>query len=348
MKFKNSFPKPEIQLTMADLKHRLKNLMPKKLLYLYYLNSAKKEVLPDIRRRVHDKVYDDSEAERVKRDLTLAYHIVEKGLTMPVPRPAFGKAVVLSLADTILKYQKLNLSLNEMEFRQSVSVLKEYRHFHETINFKLDKEVADKLELIEKSFNLIDGLKQLKTSRDEYFGDIEQPFDTFCRSRYSVRNYTEQEIPLPVFYECIELAQKSPSFCNRQPNRVYIVKSQEKKNGILAIQNGNRGFGHLAETLLVISSVISTTKDIHERNENHLNGGLFSMTLLNALHFHKIGACALNWSVSDDKDLKLREILNIPENEVVLMIISCGYVPDEFSVAASPRKSAKEITVERL
>ncbi len=322
--------------------------MPKKILYYYYLSSAKKEVLPDIKRRVHDKVYDDSEAERVKRDLTLAYHIVEKGLTMPVPRPAFGKAVVLSLANTILKYQKLNLPQSEMEFRQSVSVLKEYKHFHETIKFKLDDEVAEKLDLIDKSFKLVDGLKQIKISRDEYFSDIEKPFDMFCRSRYSIRNYTEEKIPLPVLYECIELAQKSPSFCNRQPNRVYIVKSAEKKNGILAIQNGNRGFGHLAETLLVISSVISTTKDIHERNENHLNGGLFSMTLLNALHFHKIGACSLNWSVTDEKDVKLREILNIPENEVVLMIISCGYVPDEFSVAASPRKSALQITTECL
>lgn len=333
---------------MADLKTKLKKLMPKKILYYYYLNSAKKEVLPDIRRRVHDKVYDDSEAERVKRDLTLAYHIVEKGLTMPVPRPAFGKAVVLSLANTIFKYQNLNLPQSEMEFRQSVSVLKEYKHFHENINFKLDADVAEKLDLIDKSFKITNGLKQIKISRDEYFSAVEKPFDMFCRSRYSIRNYTQEVIPLAVLYECIELAQKAPSFCNRQPNRVYIVKSAEKKAGILAIQNGNRGFGHLAETLLVISSVISTTKDIHERNENHLNGGLFIMTLLNALHFHKIGACSLNWSVTDEKDQQIRKILDIPENEVVLMIISCGYVPDEFSVAASPRKSAQQITTECL
>ena len=146
--------------------------------------------------------------------------------------------------------------------------------------------------------------------------------------------------------ECIELAQKSPSFCNRQPTRVHVVKSPELKQGILELQNGNRGFGHLAETLLVITSVISTTKDIHERNENHLNGGMFIMTLLNALHFKKIGACSLNWSVSSDKDLKLRSLLNIPENEVVLMIISCGYLPEKLSLASSPRKSAKEITTE--
>jgi nitroreductase len=125
---------------------------------------------------------------------------------------------------------------------------------------------------------------------------------------------------------------------------VYIVKSEATKQAILDVQNGNRGFGHLAETLIVLSSVISTTKDIHERFENHLNGGMFAMTLLNALHFNKIAACSLNWSVSSDKDITMRKLLNIPENEVVLLVISCGYPPENFKMAASPRKKANEIT----
>lgn len=333
---------------MEAVKRKLRKLIPQKLLYLYYLHTARKACDFELQRRVRDKVYNNSEAEKVKRDLTLAYHIVEKGLTMPVPRPGFGKPVVINLINTVLKYRKLGLPLNEMEFTQSVSVLKEYREFHEEINFKLDIEVAEKLHLLDSLFQTIVGLKQLKLSRDVYFSAANKPFDQFCRSRYSVRNFTSQEIPFQVLYECIELAQKSPSFCNRQPNRVYIVKSPEKKKQVLEIQNGNRGFGHLAETLLVISSVISTTKDIHERNENHLNGGLFSMTLLNALHFNRIGACSLNWSVANEKDLKMRKILSVPENEVILMIIACGYVPETFSVASSPRKTAKEITVELL
>ncbi len=333
---------------MEALKKKLRSLFPKKALYYYYLITANKACMYDIKRRVHDKVYNDSEAEKVKRDLTLAYHIVEKGLTMPVPRPGFGKPVVISLANSILRYQKLNLPQNELEFKQSVSVLREYSEFHKQINFQLDNELSEKLELIEKQFSHIEGLKQIRITRDAYFRDINKPFDVFCRSRYSVRNYTDQVIPLQLLYNCIDLAQQSPSFCNRQPSRVHIVKSPEKKSAILEIQNGNRGFGYLAETLLVISSIISTTKDIHERNENHLNGGMFSMTLLNALHFNGIGACALNWSVSNDKDLKIRNILNIQNNEVVLLVISCGFVPDNFSVASSPRKGAKEITIEHL
>ncbi|MEI8084865.1 MAG: nitroreductase family protein [Paludibacter sp.] len=333
---------------MEAIKKKLKGLIPKKLMYLYYLQTAKKAVMYDIKRRVYDKVYNNSDDEKVKRDLTLAYHIVEKGLTMPTPRPGFGKPVVISLCDTVLKYDSMNLPKNDLEFKQSVSVLREYHDFHKEIGFKLDADVQEKLEVIVNKFKGIEGLKQCQITKEDYFKDVNSPFDLFCKSRYSVRNYTTEVIPVEVLHDCIELAQKSPSFCNRQPTRVYIVKSAAKKNGILELQNGNRGFGHLAETLLVISSVISTTKDIHERNENHLNGGMFCMTLLNALHFNKIAACSLNWSVSNDKDVKLRKLLNIPENEVPLLVISCGYVPDKFAIASSPRKTAKEITVEYL
>ncbi|WP_346859874.1 nitroreductase family protein [uncultured Draconibacterium sp.] len=326
------------------VKDKIRRVLPKQVMYQYYLRSAKKACLPDLKRRVYDKVYNDSKAEKVKRNLTLAYHIVEKGLTMPEPRPGFGRAVVLDLGRTIFEYDSMKLPQTELEFKQSVSVLKEYKAFHKQIGFQLDEEVQQMLDKVEISYQTIEGDKQLHISKDDYFSAINEPFDHFCKSRYSVRNYTTEEIPLEVLYECIDLAQKSPSFCNRQPSRVHIVKSPEKKEQILAIQNGNRGFGHLAETLLVITSIISTTKDIHERNENHLNGGMFSMTLLNALHFKKIGACSLNWSVSEDREIKMRKILNLAANEIPLLIISCGYVPNELAIASSPRKTAREIT----
>ncbi|MDD3079005.1 MAG: nitroreductase family protein [Paludibacter sp.] len=333
---------------MGSQKEKLKSMLPQRVLYYFYLLKSFKSVSYDLKRRVRDKVYDNSEPERVKRNLTLAYHIVEKGLTMPEPRPGFGKKVVLGLIDSIFKYERMNLPKDVIEFKQAVSVLREYRDFHKNLKFTLDEDVSEKLDAMLVKFDNVHGEKQFRISAEEYFKDIKSPFDKFCRSRYSVRNYSSKEIPLSVLYDCIDLAQKSPSFCNRQPTRVHIVKSKEQKEKILNLQNGNRGFGYLADTLLVITSLISTTKDIYERNENHLNGGMFSMTLLNALHFNEIGACALNWSVEADKDMSLRKILGVPENEVILLIISCGYLPEIVSLAASPRKTAREISYEHL
>jgi len=326
------------------IKTKLKNSVPVKFMYFYYLLKAHIEAHYDLKRRVYDKVFNDNKTDKVRRDLTLLYHIVEKGLTMPVPRPGFGRQVVLNLCKVVILHEKMQLPLNELEFTQSVTVLKEYVDFHNEIGYKLDDELTENLYEIINKFGNIKGFKQISTTNAEYFKHTTDNFENFCNSRYSVRNYTKDVIPLEILHQCIELAQKSPSFCNRQPTRVYLVKSPEKKKAILEIQNGNRGFGELSETLIVLTSVISVTKDIHERFENHLNGGMFAMTLLNALHFYKIAACALNWSVDKSKDITIRQILNIPENEVVLLIISCGYPPQNFMIASSPRKASKDIT----
>jgi nitroreductase len=263
---------------------------------------------------------------------------------MPEPRPGFGKQVVIDLCKVVLRYERMNLDFHALEFSQSVTVLKEYAAFHYEIGYNLDDEVIENLSKIINRFEHVQGTNQLQTTDKEYFDLINAPFDVFNKSRYSVRSYTKKTIPVEVLMNCVDMAQKSPSFCNRQPTRVHLVKSEQKKEAILAIQNGNRGFGHLAETLIVLSSVISVTKDIHERNENHLNGGMFAMTLLQALHFNRIAACALNWSVENSKDLTMRKILNIPDNEVILLVISCGYPPKSFKIASSPRKKATEIT----
>ena len=329
---------------MGNVRQKIKKKLPKNILYHYYLRSAKKIVLPDLKRRVKDKIYSDSKEELLKRDLTIAYHIVEKGLTMPETRLGFGRDVVISLINTVLEYNRMSLPEQELEFKQSVSVLKEYKEFHDQHKFELDSELSTLLEKIESKFPSVEGMKQIRVSREEYFQDIDKPFDQFCFSRYSVRNYSNQDVPDDVLLECIDIAQKSPSFCNRQPTRVHIVKSQEKRERILSLQNGNRGFGHLANTLLVITSIISTTKSIIERNENHLNGGLFTMTLLYGLHQKKIAACPLNWSVSNDKEDKMREVLSLDDNEIPILVISCGYLPEEISIASSPRKTAQEIT----
>lgn len=329
---------------MNTLRAKLKTILPKKIVYYYYLRSAQKACLPDLKRRVYDKVYNNSREDKLKRNLTLAYHIIEKGLTMPEPRPGFGKAVVSDLVKTVMDYKSMNLSLEAQEFIQAVSVLKEYDSYHAAINFALDSDIAKLLDEIKTQFPDVHGEPQIRTTREEYFSQINAPFDKFCMSRYSIRNYTTEPIPVETLLKCIDLAQKSPSFCNRQPTRVHIVKSPEKKKGILALQNGNRGFGELAETLLVITSIISYTKDIIERNENHLNGGIFIMTLLNALHQNKIGACSLNWSVTEDREQALRELLGLQENEIALMVVSCGFVPEEIAIASSPRKKASEIT----
>ena len=114
---------------------------------------------------------------------------------------------------------------------------------------------------------------------------------------------------------------------------------------VLELQTGNRGFGHMTNTLLVIASDISLFQG-NERNESFLNAGLFSMTLIYSLHFYKIGACLLNWSSSNTNDKKLRTLLQIPNNEQISVLVACGFLPEKIKIACSPRLKASEISYE--
>jgi nitroreductase len=71
------------------------------------------------------------------------------------------------------------------------------------------------------------------------------------------------------------------------------------------------------------------------------------MSLVYALHFKGIGACMLNWSASKENDMELRKLIDVPDKEKITIIIACGYLPDTFKIARSPRMKTEEITLVR-
>ncbi|MCA1920535.1 MAG: nitroreductase family protein, partial [Flavobacterium piscis] len=115
------------------------------------------------------------------------------------------------------------------------------------------------------------------------------------------------------------------------------IREKTTKEKALALQNGNRGFGFLADKILVVTEDLNYFLSIAERNEAYINGGMFSMNLLYALHFYGIGACPLNWCAEKSNDMALRKLCLIPENEIIIMMIAIGGIPDKFMLASSPR-----------
>lgn len=322
-----------------------KLIIPKKIIFLIKSSLA---YWYDIKRYTinSNTYYNFDNPIKIKGQLTILYHIIEKGLTMPETRLGFGAKIIIDLIDLCNLYILKNYNAKDQIFVHSVEVLNEYLRFHELNNYSIDFNIINRINNIASDTNIYTYSNQYEFSNNEFFKEHKSSFDKFCKSRHTSRNFTQENVPLETIYRCIELANESPSACNRQPNRVYIIKDWNKMREILELQNGNRGFGHLANTLLIITSDIFVFNDINERNESFLNSGLFSMTLIYALHFYKIGVCLLNWSSSNQNDMKLRTLIKIPDNEQIAVIIACGYLPDKFRIACSPRIKATEITHE--
>lgn len=279
--------------------------------------------------------------ERMLGLITARQHVVEKGLTMPSPRLGFGKDNILALVDLCCIYQS-KYDIAHEQFKSAIAVLKEYIEFHDNRGFELESEVKNKIESVVTLYPDVKASSQIFATSSTFFDNVEAQFPIFAKSRHTVRNYSKKDIPLDVIQSVVDLAKVAPSACNRQPARVHVCCGDYVKK-VLELQNGNRGFGELANKVLVVTTSLSSYMNVKERNACYVDGGIFVMNLLYSLHYHKIGACTLNWSVEPDSDKKLRDLLGIPAEEEVICLITAGYIPDEFSMATSERINTERI-----
>ena len=170
----------------------------------------------------------------------------------------------------------------------------------------------------------------------------------FFSHRFSVRHFSEEPVGRELLHSALRMAQKSPSVCNRQSGRVYVFDNDELGSSVLACQNGNRGFGHTANKILVVTSELGSFLSAGERNQCWIDGGLFAMSLIYALHSLGLGVCCLNWSVEFERDEELRRVAGIRDSENVIMLLAVGHLPERFRVACSQRRPTEEVVTYRL
>lgn len=287
-----------------------------------------------------------STRQRLLDSLIVFYHPLEKGLTMPELRLGFGKDRILTVVGMINLYMKKWGDNNEV-ITDAIEVIKEYDQLHKKNNFELSENVQSAIDSLLNNYNNVEPSVQPLFSKELFFSHTEAAFPEFAKSRRSIRNYDiNQSVPKELILKAIDLSRTSPSTCNRQSVRAHIVDNKGKVQKVLALQSGNRGFGHLVDKVILITSDIQSWNVPGERFSPYLDSGFFAMNLLYALHYYHIGACPLNWSENSDRNYKLHKLLNIPDNEIITMMISCGYPVEVFKVVRSKRKPLSSIVVE--
>ena len=271
--------------------------------------------------------------------IIMTYHVVEKGLTMPDMRLGFGREMILGLVASLNEFAD-KYGTNAPQFIEAVRVIAEYKKIHDEAKFELDSERSRAISALLERVP-VEPSHQIEMTRERYWAELESPFETFSASRHSVRHFSgtisEEQIR-----NAVALANNAPSACNRQYVRVHCVSDLKKIRECLALQNGNRGFGHLADKLLILTVDLRAVWGA-ERNDIFTNAGIYLMNLCYALHKNKVAHCMLNWSVSPEKDRALRKLIDIEDAESVVVFIACGDVPEKFKLASSPRKSVEDV-----
>lgn len=261
-------------------------------------------------------------------------HVLEKGLTMPNRRLGFGQQRVRNLVKYINEYIS-NYDASPIQVQAALNDLAEYLAVHKKASFALPEDIVKGIEnLMRYRLDEQENFSIPCTAESYFVEDVD--FEKFSFSRRSLRHYSNDKVDIDRVIDAIRIAQNAPSACNRQATRVKIIQLKEAKEYVLSIQNGTRGFGHLADKILLVSTDMSNWAPV-DRNSAFLDAGIFTMNLLYALHYKHIAACPLNADMGSKLVKEIHKRLNIPMSEIPVCFITIGNASKEFLVANSQR-----------
>lgn len=275
--------------------------------------------------------------------LTSNYHVIEKCLAMPNFEPGHGKERVEVVVGDLFKYIELGFDLQHPQYIAAMLSVQEYDEVHKSLGYALPTGLQSDIDRLLEGTNIPEH-HQPKVTSKEFFAHLNGSFEDFARSRHSVRAYSEKNISDETIRAVVDLARTTPTACNRQPNKTYVVRDKEKIKQIITLQGGGRGFAENANKLFIVTSAVEPF-GFNEPNEVYKAGGMYVMNLLYALHANKIGACPLMWNGMKKQDVQLRKILHILDNEEIIMVVAAGYPTDEFTYVTSVRNPLEESLV---
>lgn len=139
------------------------------------------------------------------------------------------------------------------------------------------------------------------------------------------------------------MCERTPSACNRQSYKIYVYKDESLKNRIFKMQGGCNGFYEDMQIAILICGD-QRGYNINELHQVYVDGGIYAMNLLYALHYEGLAAIPLTMGQKQGKIALIKKEMDIPEYEMPCVLIGVGSYKDEYKVAVSKRKDYMEYT----
>lgn len=164
-------------------------------------------------------------------------------------------------------------------------------------------------------------------------------FYKLVNKRYAVRGYLSKHVEDEKIDYILKVARLAPSAANRQPWKIYIVKDKTVKTALCEAYPRS----WLEEAPIIVVFVGLTDNNwIRNDGKDYL---LCDVTII-ADYFilaateQGLGTCY----IAAFDEAKVKEALNLPENEIPLLMTPLGY-PKDGAIRERKRKELGEIVV---
>lgn len=328
------------------MKSKIKKFLKPLYIYLTQTITLISNFLEDYRLyRKYSLTFNNKHLKNKEAELILHYHSLEKGMLFKDMKKRFALARIKRL-HIVLNDAEVIKNISRSQIKAGYQVMCQYYELHQEIDCNIE-DIYSKEQYLKYRARLKDSDENefsgvIEWNQDLFYEGVNSNFLGFAHSRKSVREFTGKLISHALLNKVIELANTAPSVCNRQASNVYLIEDKNKIDQILKIQGGFTGYTTNVNQLLILTNDRKYYYTVGERNQFYIDGGVYLMNLLYALHFYQIGNCPANWGkmVSDEK--KLSKIISLQESEKIICLIPIGVVKDTFRTTLSKRREQYE------
>ncbi len=168
------------------------------------------------------------------------------------------------------------------------------------------------------------------------------------RKRQSTRKFSDKPIAKEHILKCIEAARLAPSASNAQPWKFIVVDTAEKRARIAKYTYEKIGFFNKFTSRAQCFVVITLEKQkLITRLGKRIKGidwelidiGIAAQHLCLQAEELGIGSCMIGWY----SEKPVKELLQIPHNKKVALIIALGYPVEGYKIRKKIRKPLKEV-----
>ena len=169
------------------------------------------------------------------------------------------------------------------------------------------------------------------------------------KKRQSVRKYTDQPVERDKIEKCLEAARLAPSASNSQPWKYIVVDDPILKNEIAYTTFSKTvNFNKFALQAPILGVVVMEKSKLITQIGGQIKNKEWALVDIgiSAEHFClqaselDLGTCIIGWF----NENKIKEILRIPNNKSVGLVITLGYPPEDYPLRSKIRKSFSEIS----
>lgn len=169
-------------------------------------------------------------------------------------------------------------------------------------------------------------------------------FMDLCKARYSVRQYDPRPVEEEKLAQILEAGRIAPTAANKQPQRIYVIKSEEPRAKLASVTRMTYGAPVI---LLVCYDKNESWKSTPETFGEDYDGGEMDACIVGTQMMNMATELGLGtlWARGFNTR-QVHDLFELPDNIVVSFFLDVGY-PSEKSVnRLVPRKELSETVSE--